>query len=73
MTVTVVSRVISCLGGVEKFMKLDFKVKPLVYYQGSFQKGGIRIVLIIGFFTFTSICMPLSISKQLAGTLLITA
>jgi hypothetical protein len=29
MIVTVVSRVISCLGGVERFMTLDFKVKPL--------------------------------------------
>jgi len=36
MIVTVVSRVISCLGGVERFMILDLKVKPLGFTKAVF-------------------------------------
>ena len=74
MIVTVVSRVISCLGGVERFMTLDFKGSNIGFYQGSFlNKGGIPVRTGISFFTFTSPCTPLSISKQQAVMPLITA
>jgi len=43
MIVTVVSRVISCLGGVERFMTLDLKVKPWGFTKVVFNKGGIRV------------------------------